>query len=361
MRSNERTNERFSQKQVRHTVLARRTTDDDYQFEGFESPNTTPVPDVVFDRLLARLGEAELKSLLYIIRRTFGFKKERDPISFNQFLKGIVTQDGRVLDEGCGVRDRTTLSKALKSLEAKGIVLSEKGTDERGENITTVYKLRFRDAAMESSDGVVGNSYHRSMEPPPPVVGNSYPQKTVKQKTVVNDSNIRKPPRDSEFRSVAPTESSLTGGASADVLPSAETGEPTPPAGIRRGGSPSPRVSRPRAGRYQDQDYQTIQSYLADFARELNDRAPLKSSTTRAFNLYLRSGLDLDGFIAQLYAARAIVKEQAAAILSTSTPNAAGFPVSHRAGYYFAVLADLLGLRTDEDGQSGSPDRSSAG
>gem|GEM_PF-1039107 len=41
------------------------------------------------------------------------------------------------------------------------------------------------------------------------------------------------------------------------------------------------------------------------------------------------------------------MKEQGASIRSTSTPNAAGFPVTHRAGYYFAVLTDLLGLRVD--------------
>src|SRR5215204_692449 len=99
--------------------MPKNSAQDQFYFEGFENPTTTPVPDVVFDRFLARLGEAELKALLYIIRRTFGFKKNRDPISFNQFLRGITTQDGRTLDEGCGVRDRTSLSKALKSLEAK--------------------------------------------------------------------------------------------------------------------------------------------------------------------------------------------------------------------------------------------------
>src|SRR5215218_1498682 len=102
--------------------MARRPKTDEFTFEGFESPTTTPVPDVVFDRLLSRLKEAELKALLYIIRRTFGFKKDRDPISFNQFLRGITTREGRVLDQGCGVKDRNTLRKALKSLEAKGIV-----------------------------------------------------------------------------------------------------------------------------------------------------------------------------------------------------------------------------------------------
>src|SRR5215212_1079955 len=131
--------------------MARRPKIDDFTFEGFESPNTTPVPDVVFDRLLARLGEAELKALLYIIRRTFGFKKDRDPISFNQFLRGITTQDGRVLDRGCGVRDRTTLSRALKALEAMGVIVSDKGVDERGENITTIYSIRFKEPIAGSN------------------------------------------------------------------------------------------------------------------------------------------------------------------------------------------------------------------
>ncbi|MHB8645461.1 MAG: hypothetical protein ACYDAR_06700, partial [Thermomicrobiales bacterium] len=107
--------------------MTRQKQADDYRFEGFTTPNTTPVPDVVFDKLLARLGEAELKALLYIIRRTFGFKRDKDPISFNQSLRGITTRDGRVLDAGCGIHSRTTLSAALKSLEKKGIVVSEKG------------------------------------------------------------------------------------------------------------------------------------------------------------------------------------------------------------------------------------------
>ena len=164
--------------------MARQREDDDFYFDGFENPTTTPVPDVVFDRFLSKLGEAELKALLYIIRRTFGFKKDHDPISFNQFLRGIVTRDGRVLDEGCGIRNRTTLSTALKSLERMGIVKAGKGKDERGENETTVYSLRFRhDPEANSGPGVVRNSYHRSTEPAPPVVRPAYPQQTALQDT----------------------------------------------------------------------------------------------------------------------------------------------------------------------------------
>ena len=54
------------------------------QFPGFRSPNYTMVPDDLFDDLMAGLSGAELKVLLYIIRRTFGFKKHSDDISLNQ-------------------------------------------------------------------------------------------------------------------------------------------------------------------------------------------------------------------------------------------------------------------------------------
>lgn len=361
--------------------MARRTITDDFRFEGFESPNTTPVPDVVFDRLLARLGEAELKALLYIIRRTFGFKKDRDPISFNQFLKGIVTQDGKVLDEGCGVRDRTTLSKALQSLEAKGIVTSEKGTDSRGENTTTVYRLRFRDALMESPEGVVGNSYHRSMNLPPPVVGKSYPQETARQQTDIDLSNTRKtsqekfakddlgksmaiPQRDgSDVRETTEEHGGENRGRRKPEMPVlgeliAERREKRPTLhqprtqpdrkDLRSEHEETPnraRIIRPRHVPHQDEVYQVIQAYISDFSRELNDRAPLRSSTTRAYNLYKRSGLDQDAFIAQLYAARSIVKERTANIRSLGDNTALGVPTKHKAAYYFAVLEDLLGFR----------------
>ncbi len=44
-------------------------------FQGFRSPTYTPVPDELFDDLMSTLSGAGLKVLLYIVRRTFGFKK----------------------------------------------------------------------------------------------------------------------------------------------------------------------------------------------------------------------------------------------------------------------------------------------
>ena len=77
-------------------------------------PTTTPLPDEIYDEWAPLLGEAELKVLLYIVRRTLGFGKGSDAISLTQFLGGIVTRDGRVLDHGCGVKSRPNVIRALK-------------------------------------------------------------------------------------------------------------------------------------------------------------------------------------------------------------------------------------------------------
>ena len=267
-----------------------------FHFEGFDSPNTTPVPDVVFDRFLAILKEAELKALLYIIRRTFGFKKDQDPISFNQFLRGITTHDGHVLDTGCGIKDRTTLSKALKSLEAMGIITSDKGVDAKGENTTTVYRLRFTSKRVE---GVVGNSYHPSRNSPLPVVGNSYPQETVKQETVKDErdlSNIRK----------------------ASTLH--------------------------KKNDAWDEARLTLVEYIEDLANEFLDTASGKASTTRAANLFYKAGVPLDDFITAMTEARAITKQYTATIKRRNQDGD-----KTKMAYFFSVLEDRLGLKEHQE------------
>lgn len=161
-------------------------------FKGFQPSNTTPVPDIFFDELLPDLSNAELRVLLYIFRRTWGFKKDTDAISFNQFLKGITTKDGRVLDRGCGVTSRGALSKALKSLEERGCITTKKGKDPLGDNQTTLYSIRFVSNAVvnEPQEGgaknelpVVPKSNHRSSKNVPPVVLKMNQQETEGQET----------------------------------------------------------------------------------------------------------------------------------------------------------------------------------
>jgi hypothetical protein len=113
-------------------------------FPGFQFPTTTPVPDEVFDVLMPQLSGAELKVLLYICRRTFGFKKASDSISLHQIAHGITTRDGRVLDGGTGLCKRH-VQRALKVLEKKNIIKVSRKVDETGLNEVNTYSLNTLD------------------------------------------------------------------------------------------------------------------------------------------------------------------------------------------------------------------------
>lgn len=120
-------------------------------FKGFQSPNTTQIPDDFFDHVMPHLSEAELKVLLYILRRTLGFKKERDAISYSQFLEGIKKRDGTQLDEGAGIKP-TALKSALKSLEEKHLIFRVKQVAEDGGKDTTIYELNLGQHNQSESD-----------------------------------------------------------------------------------------------------------------------------------------------------------------------------------------------------------------
>src|SRR5688500_12031672 len=123
-------------------------------FRGFSGPNYTPVPDELFDELMVDLSGAELKVLLYIIRRTFGFKRDADMISLSQMLNGIRLADGRALDRGVGLSKKTLLL-ALRTLEDRRIILTERRQSiERG-NEPTVYQLNM--IGQDSADAA-GNA-----------------------------------------------------------------------------------------------------------------------------------------------------------------------------------------------------------
>ncbi len=335
------------------------TARDGFYFAGFDSPNTTPVPDVIFDQLLVWLGEAEIRALLYIVRRTFGFKKEHDAISFNQFLRGITTREGKVLDQGCGIRNRTNLSRALKGLETKGIVESDKGWDERGENQTTIYRLRFKSDAAEQ--GVVPEEYYPGTGKALPVVPREYPQQTVVQQTVLH-INSGSNSRPSSYRT-SKGEGVQGGNQDGDVYaqperqPDRRPAERTPstnglaPIGeiLARRPSPTSRGRPPKPTPY-------ITQLMTDWSSELHDYEHLKSNITQAMRLYAASGLDENAFVARLYEARSITKDRGN-ISKLATDVA---PLKNKMPYYFAVLRDLLGMKDHGDEGDDQPPRGTA-
>src|SRR5260221_203403 len=187
-----------------------------FTFDGFEPANTTPVPDIVFDEVLTKLSGAELKVLLYIIRRTWGFKKATDAISLNQLQYGIKTRDGKQLDKGCGITRRDTIVDARNSLIEKRCIFAEKQMAPQGDHATTVYGIYFKEVVTKPDYPMLGGSHQTGL----PVVSiGDYPwspnrttvvtigdpqgtvlQATVKQQTVSQDT-------------ITPTESKREGGA----------------------------------------------------------------------------------------------------------------------------------------------------
>jgi hypothetical protein len=121
-----------------------------FKFSGFQSPNYTPVPDEIFDDLIDFLSNAELKVLLYIVRRTFGFKKLSDNISFSQLCRGITTREGEILDRGTGL-SKSTVALAVKSLTEKNIIVVRRNISKEKGFEPTTYALNFADAPLSEN------------------------------------------------------------------------------------------------------------------------------------------------------------------------------------------------------------------
>jgi DNA-binding MarR family transcriptional regulator len=86
-----------------------------------EGLSFTPIPDYFLAQIMTELSPTELRMMLYIYLHTVGYGKKADSIGYEQFINGITTRDGRLLDKGAGV-SRRALVAALVSLEQKGLI-----------------------------------------------------------------------------------------------------------------------------------------------------------------------------------------------------------------------------------------------
>lgn len=121
---------------------------DDWQ--GFQEPRYTPVPDEVFDYWLDKLTGSQLRVLLYIIRRTFGFKKDADVITLEQMSEGIVTKDGVRLDAGTGLH-KVTCSKACSVLAELGLIVIQENWS-GDERLPNTYSLKMAPRALVAAE-----------------------------------------------------------------------------------------------------------------------------------------------------------------------------------------------------------------
>jgi hypothetical protein len=264
--------------------------DPQYRFSGFKEPRYTPIPDEFFDEVAPNLTEAELRVALYVLRRTFGFKKQSDAISLSQMSDGITTRDGRVLDHGTGM-SRSAVWRGSKGLVEKGILVVSRQISRDGDNEANVYQLRF------ANEGVVLQKNHPNSPKELGVILQENPQETVEQQT-----------ERQEFESSKDTQRFLQ----------------------------------------YDEDRLTLLPFAQDLAREMGDQAPLTATTTRLVNVFRASRLDIDAFIDQMMNARAITQERTGSIRTRSE----GFGPKPKMGYFFAVLQDLVGADLPATGTS---------
>ena len=126
------------------------------------------------------LTGSEQKCLDYILRHTWGFKKNADFISYSQFISGV-----KNCDKGCGIKGRATLSRALSGLEKKGFVQRD-----RFQHQAVRYTLAFTKASsdMELSHKASSKTKLASTEMEP---ASSKMEHTIKDISI-KDTSIRK-------------------------------------------------------------------------------------------------------------------------------------------------------------------------
>ena len=328
---------------------------DSFYFEGFDGPNGTIVPDVFFDRLAPMLGEAELRVLLYIIRRTFGFKKNQDDISLRQLVEGITTRSGEILDLGAGV-GKPAVIRAVKALEQKGIIMKRSNrSKERGDEATT-YALRFRGGPVFSKDtrGGIPTEHPRVSEEN---TQQTEEQTTVEQQTedsketerdlhkdfstfnvkrevrkqtISKQSSMYPSPGDATDGPEHPTGWADAGSVLAARLPQAPASV-GPSGGARRGRPPKPTP--------------LIANTVEDIGLKLRDEAP-RSSVTRAMRLFAASGLSEADFVYHvLHPAKATVWQHA----DVKRHSAGDTKLPNRMPLFFAEVERQLDLRDRSD------------
>jgi Bacteriophage replication protein O len=296
-------------------------------FAGFSSPNYTQVPDELFDQLMPQLADAELRVLLYIVRRTFGFKREADAISLSQMVSGITTKDGQVLDHGTGL-SKATVARGLAGLRNKGVILAERNSSQMRGDEPTTYRLHIKHESTQ-----------RNAQSDPVSQQRDTPRVSIVRQAVSQQ-------RDTQERGDKKTDFELS--KEETFVDKTEKDQHQPPPsrsqldqrGSRNGLTSLAVELRSRAvPKRGGEDRAAITVAIERLAGELGDQAKLKATITRAMNLFTAANVHRDVFIDVLHQAKGEVRDR------RQHPGNAPLPKNQMA-YFFAVVEDRLGYRT---------------
>jgi len=118
--------------------------------------NFTVVNNFIIDHIMPTVSPNAFKVLMFAIRKTVGWHKESDRISYSQFM------------EGCGIGGRSTVSKAIKELIALNYLHRHKvGCHKRTKKPLYAYSLNaeYEVAVNSPETGLLAQSNSPKTEP----------------------------------------------------------------------------------------------------------------------------------------------------------------------------------------------------
>lgn len=107
---------------------------DDYIVNPIELPQYTQIPNVIFDEWMQHLSAAELQIIMIVCRKTFGWHKDQDAISYSQFAEilnvdkaHVIRVIKRLVDKGFLVKKVRVAPDGNAQANVYGLPLAEKG------------------------------------------------------------------------------------------------------------------------------------------------------------------------------------------------------------------------------------------
>lgn len=290
-----------------------------FYYEGFPSINGTIIPDDFFDVLMPELNEPEMRVLLYIFRRTFGFKKSSDDISLRQMVDGITTHEGRVLDRGAGV-SKASAVRGVKGLIEKGIIVAQRNSSLEKGNLPTTYAVRFRQTALP---GAIPAPQSTPLSP------------TETSPTLPLSHTETSPVSAQRQAPGAPERQALV--SDGDTQQTAKQQTVQQPMDDSKASKDTPTKPHLLYSAH-------ISQVATDLSSLFHDQEHEKSNRTRTLRLWIESGLEEETFVAMMYEARTITQKR---LVKKDATDGSISGVKNRMPYFFRVLEDLTSMAAE--------------
>jgi phage replication O-like protein O len=127
------------------------------------APNTTQLPNVLFDYWMRKLSRFEFNCLMYIARKTFGWHKTRDKIAYSQFCEAVNAS-------------RSSVIRALNSLVSLGLIKREHSYKADGDMDACEYEINVIEPDEKDQKQTIGGI---TSDTTPRVMGDTTPVSPV--------------------------------------------------------------------------------------------------------------------------------------------------------------------------------------